>query len=321
MADPRKQLAKKYTLDNRYANFGETIKKITVNGFRGVNGLDVEMNYPILAISGLNGAGKSTIGQICLSGYRKPDNVEKGYKRYYVRDFFPASAADPNPFNPDASVLFHYETDDKDSPQELTVKRNQKEWSGYKRQPHRKCFYIGFTVYIPKVERKDLSIYKGSSFALTQRRDIPDDIKIKVGRILGQQYDELHFQGIRHGKNKAELGIASRYGASYSENNMGFGEGRTFYMVDLLERSPDRSLFVIEEPETSLHEHAEYELAKYLIDVCNRKHHQIIFTTHSDRMLKAMPSEARLMLYRDINGVSSFEGLSSTRARAMLSFG
>ncbi|CAM3951982.1 hypothetical protein SHAQ108633_04370 [Shewanella aquimarina] len=92
-------------------------------------------------------------------------------------------------------------------------------------------------------------------------------------------------------------------------------------MVDLLERSPDRSLFVIEEPETSLHEHAEYEFAKYLIDVCNRKHHQIIFTTHSDRMLKAMPSEARLMLYRDINGVSSFEGLSSTRARAMLSLG
>lgn len=321
MADPRKQLAKKYTLDNRYANFGETIRKITVNGFRGINGLDIEMNYPILAISGLNGAGKSTIGQICLSGYKKPENVEKDYKRYYVRDFFPASAADPNPFNPDASVLFHYETDDKDFPQELTVKRNQKEWSGYKRQPHRKCFYIGFTVYIPKVERKDLSIYKGSSFALTQRRDIPGDIKVKVGRILGQQYDELHFQGIRHGKNEAELGIASRYGASYSENNMGFGEGRTFYMVDLLERSPDRSLFVIEEPETSLHEHAEYELAKYLIDVCNRKHHQIIFTTHSDRILKAMPPEARLMLYRDINGVSSFEGLSSTRARAMLSLG
>ncbi|WP_415906585.1 ATP-dependent nuclease [Neptuniibacter sp. QD72_48] len=321
MADPRKQLVQKYKIDNRHANFGETIRKITINGFRGIDGLDIEMNYPILAISGLNGAGKSTIGQICLSGYRKPVKAGNGYKRYYVRDFFPASAADPNPFTSDASVLFHYETNDRDSPQELTVRRTKKEWSGYKRQPHRKCFYIGFTVYIPKVERKDLSIYKGSSFALTKRRDIPDDIKIKVGRILGQQYDELHFQGIRHGKNEAELGIASRYGASYSENNMGFGEGRTFYMVDLLERSPDRSLFVIEEPETSLHEHAEYELAKYLLDVCNRKHHQIIFTTHSDRMLRAMPSESRLMLYRGFDGVSSFEGLSSTRARAMLSLG
>lgn len=321
MADPRKQLTEKYSLNNRHANFGEVIRKITVNGFRGIDGLKIEINYPILAISGLNGAGKSTIGQICLSGYRKPENVGKNYKRYYVRDFFPASAADPNPFRPDANVIFHYETDDKDAPQELTVKRNEKEWSGYKRQPHRQCFYVGFTVYIPKVERKDLSIYRGSSFALTEQRQIPDETKVKVGRILGQQYDELHFQGIRHGKNKAELGIASRFGASYSENNMGFGEGRTFYTVDLLESAPDRSLFVIEEPETSLHEHAEHELAKYLIDVCNRKNHQIVLTTHSDRILNALPPEARLMLFRDINGVSSYEGLSSTRARAILSLG
>lgn len=321
MPDPRKQLAEKYSLDNRYANFGEVIRKIIVNGFRGIDGLEIDMTYPILAISGLNGAGKSTIGQICLSGYKKPEDVEKDYKRYYVRDFFPASAADPNPFKLDANVIFHYETDDKDSPQELTVKRNEKEWSGYKRQPHRKCFYVGFTVYIPKVERKDISIYKGSSFALTEQRLIPDATKIKVGRILGQQYDELHFQGIRHGRKEAELGIASRFGASYSENNMGFGEGRTFYTVDLLESAPDRSLFVIEEPETSLHEHAEHELAKYFIDVCNRKQHQIILTTHSDRILNALPAEARLMLFRDNNGVSSYERLSSTRARAVLSLG
>lgn len=321
MADPKKQLAEKYSLDNRYANFGEVIRKITVNGFRGIDSLEIEMTYPILAISGLNGAGKSTIGQICLSGYKKPEDVEGAYKRYYVRDFFPASAADPNPFKPDASVIFHYETDDKDVPQELTVKRNEKEWSGYKRQPHRKCFYVGFTVYIPKVERKDLSIYRGSSFALTDQRPIPDATKLKVGRILGQQYDELHFQGIRHGRKEAELGIASRFGASYSENNMGFGEGRTFYTVDLLESAPDKSLFVIEEPETSLHEHAEHELAKYLIDVCNRKQHQIILTTHSDRVLNALPAEARLMLFRDANGVSSYEGLSSTRARSVLSLG
>lgn len=321
MATPKSGLTHKYKLEHRFANFGSSIRAMTINGFRGIDGLEVQFNYPVVAISGLNGAGKSTLGQICLSGYRQPSDAPKSYKRFYVRDFFPASAADPNPFKADASIVFHYETPDVNAPQELTVKRNQKEWSGYKRQPKRHCYYIGFTVYIPKVERKDLSIYKGSSFALTERRDIPDETKIKVGRILGQQYEELHFQGIRHGKHQAELGIAARFGASYSENNMGFGEGRTFYIVDLLESAPDNSLFVIEEPETSLHEHAEYELVKYLLDVCDRKGHQIVFTTHSDTMLSALPPEGRILLHRNFDGVKSYEGLSSTRARSIFTLG
>ena len=46
---------------------------------------------------------------------------------------------------------------------------------------------------------------------------------------------------------------------------MGFGEGRVLYIVDKLESAPQQSLFVLEEPETSLHENAQYELAKYLL--------------------------------------------------------
>jgi len=320
LVDRAKQLIGKYSLETRYANFGPVIRNIKIDGFRGVNDLVIPFEFPITAISGLNGSGKSTIGQICLSGYKKPSTAID-YKRFYVRDFFPASVADPNPFHQNSSVLFEYETDDPESPQELTVKRVNSEWSGYKRQPERKCFYVGFTIYIPKVEHKDVSIYRGSSIVLTNQRSISDEIREKVGRILGQQYDELHFQGIKHGKKTGELGIAARYGNQYSENNMGFGEGRILYLVDLLENSPEQSLYVIEEPETSLHEHAQHELAKYLLDVCFRRHHQIILSTHSDRILSALPTESRLLLHRDNDGVAVYQGLSSTRARALLSLG
>jgi hypothetical protein len=131
----------------------------------------------------------------------------------------------------------------------------------------------------------------------------------------------MHFQGITHGLRKGELGIASRFGAQYSENNMGFGEGRTLYLVDLLENSPEQSLFVIEEPETSLHENAQFELGKYLLDVCNRRHHQIVMTTHSSTLLNALPPDARLMLLRDEQGVASFPQMSAARARSILSGG
>lgn len=320
MPNPRSELQAKFAVRNRYANFGPSLKSLSVFGFRGIADLTIDFQHPITAISGLNGAGKSTIGQLCLGGYKKPSTV-RGIKRFYVRDFFPASAADPNPFGPNSSVRYAYNTNDPESPQTLTVARANTEWSGYKRQPERACYYIGFTIYIPKVEQRDLSVYGGSQLTLTTHRPIPDAVRAHVGRILGQPYDALHFQGITHGLRLGELGIASRFGAQYSENNMGFGEGRTLYLVDLLENSPEQSLFVIEEPETSLHENAQFELGRYLLDVCNRRHHQIVLTTHSSALLQCLPAESRLLLLRDCNGVASFPMLSASRARSILSNG
>jgi len=115
--------------------------------------------------------------------------------------------------------------------------------------------------------------------------------------------------------------MAERWGAQYSENNMGFGEGRALYMVDLFENAPEQSLFILEEPETSLHEDAQRRLGKYLLDVAERRHHQIVLTTHSSAILDALPAMARKLLYRDVDGLDCFSGLSSTRARAILSGG
>jgi predicted ATPase len=318
--DPRKELAAKYLPENRYANFGPSLNSVRILGFRGIADLRVDFQFPITAISGLNGAGKSTVGQLCLGAYKKPGTVHD-YKRFYIRDFFPASLADPNPFTSDSSVVYEYNTNEPLAPQVLTVARTQREWSGYKRQPERTCYYIGFTIYIPKVEQRDLSIYRGAQLALGNQRQIPNEVRERVGRILGQQYDGMHFQRIEHGGREGELGIAARFGAQYSENNMGFGEGRTLYLVDLLESAPSPSLFVIEEPETSLHENAQFELGRYFLDVCNRRHHQIVLTTHSGTLLQTLPADARVMLSRDAQGVAAYPGLSAARARSILSGG
>jgi energy-coupling factor transporter ATP-binding protein EcfA2 len=320
MPDPRTVLQSKYLPQNRYANFGPSLKSIRIRGFRGIHDLKVDLLYPITAISGLNGAGKSTVGQLCLGAYRKPSTVKEP-KRFYVRDFFPASAADPNPFGPKSSVVFEYNTSDPAAPQTLTVARAAKEWSGYKRQPERSCYYIGFTIYIPKVEQRDLSMYRSQQLTLGPQRPIPEGVRECVGRILGQQYEGMHFQGITRGQRSGELGIAQRFGAQYSENNMGFGEGRTLYLVDLMEHSPEQSLFVIEEPETSLHGNAQHELAKYLVEVCHRRHHQVVLSTHSSTILDALPAVARVMLLRDAAGVAAFPQISAARAKSMLTGG
>lgn len=318
MADPRAALSAKFKPSNRFANFGPAIVSADIVGFRGV-GVGITFDYPITALTGFNGAGKSTVGQLMLCGYKKLSTATVG-KRFYVKDFFPSSAADPEPFSPDAAVTFRYQTDKIEQPQELTIKRAQTEWSGYKRQPERNAEYVGFTVYIPKVERRDLSIYSAANLKLTERSEVENAAQY-VTRILGSNYSDIYFQGVSAKNKSAELGIAKRFGAAYSENNMGFGEGRVVYIVRLLETCPEQSLIVLEEPETSLHDNAQYEFVKYLMDVVHRRHHQIIFSTHSSVMMDALPPEGRKLLMRDELGVKVFDRVSSSRIKTALSAG
>lgn len=320
MSDIQKKLRAKFAEANRYSNFGPCLRSMRIQGFRGISDLAVTFEAPITALSGLNGAGKSTIAQLSVCGYRQPSTA-LGYKRYYVKDFFPVSVADPAPFEANARVEYTYETNQPTSPQQVTVSRTAVEWSGYKRQPEGYVYYVGFTLYIPKVERRDLSVYRGSAIELRGKRTISEVARSHVAKILDQSYTDLSFQSIGHQKKEVELGTATRHGRRYSENNMGFGEGRVLYMVDLMEAAPEQSLFVLEEPETSLHEMAQYRLAEYFLDVVNRRHHQIVLSTHSSTILEALPSESRKLLHRDGDGVTEYPGVSASRAKAILSGG
>ncbi|MGE4521926.1 MAG: ATP-dependent endonuclease, partial [Acetobacter sp.] len=142
-----------------------------------------------------------------------------------------------------------------------------------------------------------------------------------ASRILGSHYEDIYFQGVKAKSRSAELGVANRFGAKYSENNMGFGEGRVVYTIRLLESCPAQSLIVLEEPETSLHESAQYEFIKYLMDVVDRRGHQIIFSTHSSIMMDALPAEGRKLLIRGKEGVDVFDSVTSTRVKTALSCG
>lgn len=183
MPDPVPQLRAKYSEEHRYANFGAALTGMRIEGFRGINGLNIEFDSPIIAFSGLNGAGKSTVGQLAVCTHRKPATAQQ-YKRYYVKDFFPSSVADPNPFSANARVQFRYQTDVTGSRQEVTVSRAIREWSGYKRQPERHCYYVGFSLYIPKIERKNFSIYRSTTLELRDVQNIPEEVREKFPKCL-----------------------------------------------------------------------------------------------------------------------------------------
>ena len=294
--DDLRRLAQKYAPEHRYPNFGPVVQSMGIRGFRGVTQLTLTMDSPITAICGLNGTGKSTIAQLVTCAYRKPTTA--ALRRYYVKDFFPSSAADPEPFSPTGRVVYTYAVERGAEPQTVTVARAKKEWSGYKRQPERACYYVGFTQFLPKVERRDFSIYGGHLIQLGTSRELDADVANRIAGVLGLTYDSLGFTEVTHRSRSAELAMASRGGRRYSENHMGFGEGRVVYMVNAMETAPAQSLFVLEEPETSLHGEAQEKLARYLVDVSARRGHQIVLTTHSAAILGQLDSKSVAYLRR-----------------------
>lgn len=307
--DQVRKLGKKFT-NACHANFGPMLLAMRVKGFRGVPDLRLSFTSPITALSGLNGTGKSTIAQLAACAFRQPDNYT--LLRFYVAHFFPVSAADPHPFVADAEVHYTYATEGSSAPQQLTVKRAAKEWSGYKRQPQRATHYIGFTQFIPKVERRDMSVYGARTLELGETHQLQPQAAQHVARILGLPYDRLAFTDVRTTTKSAKLAMASRGGRTYSENHMGFGEGRVVYMVNTLETAPPQSLILLEEPETSLHGDAQVRLAQYLVDVAHRRGHQIILTTHSAAILGQLGRESVVYLRRTPeNDVTATHGLST----------
>ncbi len=317
MADISKVLGSKFVKTSRYPNFGACVNSMKIEGFRGV-GCQIEIEYPVTAITGLNGSGKSTVGQLALCAYRQLSTAY--YKRFYVKDFFPVSVVDPSPFEQNAAIEYKYQTSNANEDQGLRIYRVQKEWGGYKRQPEKAAIYIGLAFYLPKVERRDLTIYSAKNIVLSNRAEVENGA-MWASRILGNTYSEVFFQGVQSATRSAELGMASRLGAKYSENNMGFGEGRVIHTIRLLESCPAQSLVVLEEPETSLHENAQYEFSKYLMDVSSRRGHQIIYSTHSSAIINALPTIGRKMLVRTDHGVSVVDGLSSSHIRNALTEG
>ena len=114
---------------------------------------------------------------------------------------------------------------------------------------------------------------------------------------------------------------ATRHNVQYSEAHMGFGEARVMHLVTLLETLPEKCLVLIEEPETSLHPSAQYELGSYLVSVSSRRGHQIMLTTHSAFLLQALPAESRIYLEQSPGGIMVTPGLTALQAQSLMTHG
>ena len=331
MANLREKLQTKFDDEHRYNNYGAAIMRIHARGFRCHKDTIIDIKSPITAFCGINGTGKSTLLQLAAAAYKSVPG--SSIDHFNISDFMVVGTLDPEPYAPDATVEFRYSHDYKywesrrrDSrPTTLSYSRNSRQWSGYGRRPERRVFFTGAGHYLPKVEQRDFVVRYARHLKVLNQELFTPEVTQWTSTILGQSYDGItsntvdYLHSSRH--RQAEVVSVQLHGVEYSEAHMGYGEGRTIYLVGALEKLPEQSLILIEEPETSLHPSAQYQLGRYLLDVVNRKNHQLLLTTHSLFLLSAFHSLSIVYLKRTNQGIEPIHELSPVEVNSFLAEG
>jgi predicted ATPase len=276
------------------------LKSIKIEAVRGMTA-DLEFSWPITAIAGTNGSGKTTILQLCSAAYVR----STGGRNYKIGDWVRAALKDETPaFSDSSAVTFSFWNDAPGF--SIPYRRDRTRWNYPRRNnPERLVQFIGISTFAPRIERRDrLHVFR-SQIEVKATAQLDNDMLNSMSKIMGVSYDSgaMHTVGLAKGSWSDELPVVNRSQYGYAEPHMGAGEQKVIRIMRALEALQKRSLILLEEPEITLHPDAQRGLAWYLMNLTKHKGHQIILTTHSSELFEALPAEARVLIIRHKSGV------------------
>lgn len=264
-------------------SYGKYLYKIKLVRVRSFEDQDVTFDFPVTALIGPNGGGKTTILGAAACAY----------KEIYPRQFFVRSG---NIDDGMQNWKIEYDLIDREINQKNNIQRtasfHSSKWS--REALSRSVAVLGVSRTVPATERRELRKYASKALIVDASRitEIGESIPSVVEKILGKDIrGYTHITVDKRGHVSLLAGITSS-GTHYSEFHFGAGESSIIRMVMKIESMPENSLILIEEIENGLHPVATIRMVEYLIDVAERKKIQAIFTTHSEEALKPLPFQA-----------------------------
>ena len=264
---------------NHYSQF---VKRVMLNRVRGILGQTIEFKYPVTALIGTNGGGKSTIlGAAALA-----------YKTVRPAQFFPKAFRGDETM---ADWAIEYDLIDKKINATQTISRSARfAQSKWRRNefPARHVEYIEIQRTVPAGEltkyRKFIGVSDGDDTVVQSLN--PDTVHY-AGAVLDKDVSNYQLVNL-DGDPQNKLYIYSEGNIGYSQFHFGAGEASIIATVDRIESAPDNSLILVEEVENGLHPVAVKLFIQYLQNVARRKRLQIVFTTHSQEAVDELPAEA-----------------------------
>lgn len=265
-------------------NYGKYLRRIILRRVRGLREAAISFDFPVTAIVGPNGGGKTTVLGAAGCAYR---NVKP-------RKFFPKSGKYDDSM---ANWEIEYEIVDKEQRKGDIIRRTASfRMTRWRRDDFfdRPFLLFGVARTVPASERAELQRCAVNNFEVAddQVTTIRPGVATAVEKVLGKDVSKFT-EMIVDSRGKVSL-LAGRTddGETFSEFHFGAGESSVIRMIAQIEEAPDQALILIEEIENGLHPVATQRMVEYLIDVAQRKRTQTIFTTHSDDALAALPDLA-----------------------------
>lgn len=274
--------------------------RLVTGELRGLTPLNLPINFPILAVAGKNGAGKSTILALaCCAYHNKKDGylLPKRKTPYYTfSDFF---IQHPEELSPQGIEIRYDIAHDKWKKSETfpdgigvgwqrRTKKKGGKWNDYGDRVKRNVAFLGIDRIVPHAERSQSRSYS-KAFKDAVQKGWEDKVKEAVGSILGKTYDSFRY--LEH--SKYSLPIVKVGETVYSGFNMGAGENALFEIFSVLYDCGKGALLVIDEIELGLHAEAQRRFVDKLKQTCLELHAQVICTTHSKEIFERLPNDAR----------------------------
>lgn len=264
-------------------SYNQYLPKIVLKKIRGLVDQPVSFDFPVTAIIGPNGGGKTTVMGAAGCAYRS----------VVPRRFFSKSGVYDESMQ-DWSI--EYEIIDRSSNPKDSIRRTAsfKNHRWNRDAPERHVLIFGVSRTVPANERSDMAHMARRQFKIPDGniRALEAAAGASISRILGKDVREYTTMHSSAAGAISLLGGQTNKGAKYTEFHFGAGESSIIRMVLEIEAAPDNCLILIEEIENGLHPVATIRLVEYLIEVADRKRVQVIFTTHSNEALSPLPSQA-----------------------------
>lgn len=265
-------------------NYGKYLYGVKLTRIRGFENERINFDFPVTAVVGPNGGGKTTILGAAACAYK---NNKPG--RFFTKSGkFDESMKD---------WLIEYEIIDKIKAPRLSLSRSAKfKSSKWVRDDFlsREVLLFDVSRTVSANERRELKPCAKSSFSVTAeaKSDLELNASEAIGKILNKDVSSYSRIAVDKRGRVTLLTGRNDQGVEYSEFHFGAGESSIIRMVLEIETCQENSLILIEEIENGLHPLATMRLVEYLIEVAERKKIQAIFTTHSNDALIPLPYKA-----------------------------
>ncbi|MDW6003308.1 ATP-dependent nuclease [Vibrio mangrovi] len=284
-------------------DFPKHLEWIELDRVRGWSGQRTDFNFPIVAICGENGAGKSTIIQAVASIYEST-TAEK----YFASTFFPDTAWDSL-----TGVVIKASVKEGQNSTEVSVRKPTTRWRGNDTRRKRPVIYLDLRRIQPISARTGYARLAKSALNEASSTDFATDSLQRLSSIIGKSYASAR-QATTNLDQTRNVPVVSHDGTEYSGFHQGAGEATVADLISI--DIPQYSIVLVDEIETSLHPRAQRRLIRDLAEISRIKLVQFVITTHSPYVLEELPASARVYVFKNgaekcvVPGVSAQFALS-----------